>query len=137
MDVVFLIARILFAALFLGSGFAHLTQSPAMAGYAESRGVPMARASVLASGALILIGGLLVLLGLWGDLGALMVVVFLVPTAILMHGFWTETDAEAKQQEMVQFNKDIGLAGAALAFFVVFSQDEIGLTITDSLFGLG
>jgi hypothetical protein len=36
--------------------------------------------------------------------------------------------------EMVQFNKDLALAGAALAFYWVF-YEGVGLTITDALFG--
>jgi putative oxidoreductase len=133
MDVVFLIGRILFAALFVGSAVAHLTQTQAMAGYAESRGVPAARAATLGAGVLILVGGLMVLLGVWGDLGALFLVAFLVSTAVLMHAFWKETDDQTKQMEMVHFNKDVGLAGAALAFFFAFSGNP-DLTITDSLF---
>lgn len=136
MDVVLLIGRVLFAALFLGSAVGHLTQTAAMAGYAASRGVPMARPATLITGVLILLGGLSVLLGVWGDLGALLLLVFLLPTAFLMHGFWRETDPTAKQTEMVQFNKDVALAGAALAFFWVFSQDP-GLTITGPLFSMG
>lgn len=136
MDVVLLIARVLFVALFLGSSVGHLTKTGDMAGYAASRGVPMAKAATFASGLLILVGGLSVLLGVWGDLGALLLVVFLLPTAVLMHAFWRETDPMAKQTEMVQFNKDVALAGAALTFFWAFSQDP-GLTLTDSLFSLG
>lgn len=136
MDVVALIGRILFALLFLGSAFGHFTQSEAMAGYASSRGVPMAKVSVLASGALILAGGLMVLLGVWLDLGALFLVLFLVPTAVLMHPFWKETDPTAKQMEMIHFNKDIGLAGAALIIFALYAGygDDLGITITGPLF---
>jgi len=136
MDVVALIGRILFAALFLGSAFGHLTQSEAMAGYAKSRGVPQAKLAVLGSGVLILVGGLLVLLGLWMDLGALLLVVFLVPTAFMMHGFWKETDPMAKQTEMVAFQKDIALAGAALIIFALYAGygADLGITITDPLF---
>lgn len=134
MDVVFLIARILFVYLFLGSAIGHLTQTAAMAGYAASKGVPAAKAATWGSGLLILVGALMVLLGIWGDLGALLLVVFLVPTAFLMHAFWKETDPMAKQMEMVQFNKDIALVGAALVFFVVFHGDP-GITITAPLFG--
>lgn len=136
MDVVLLIARVLFVALFLGSSLGHLTKTDDMAGYAASRGVPMAKAATFGSGLLILVGGLSVLLGVWGDLGALLLVVFLLPTAVLMHAFWRETDPTAKQTEMVQFNKDLALAGAALTFFWAFSQNP-GLTLTDSLFSLG
>lgn len=134
MDVVFLIARILFVYLFLGSAIGHLTQTTAMAGYAASKGVPAAKAATFVSGLVILLGGLSVLLGVWGDLGAVLLVVFLVPTAFLMHAFWKETDPMAKQMEMVGFNKDIALAGAALAFYVVFYGDP-GLTLTGPLFG--
>jgi uncharacterized membrane protein YphA (DoxX/SURF4 family) len=62
-----------------------------MTGYAQSRGVPAARAAVLLGGLLLLLGGLSVLLGVWADLGALLLLVFLVPTAVLMHGFWKES----------------------------------------------
>jgi putative oxidoreductase len=136
-DVVVLIGRILFVALFLGSGFAHLTQSQAMAGYAESKGVPAAKIATLASGVLIIIGALMLLLGIWADLGALLLVVFLIPTAVLMHAFWKETDAQAKQLEMIQFQKDMALGGAALVIFglVVELGDDLGLTITGPLFG--
>ncbi|HEX6351557.1 DoxX family membrane protein [Actinophytocola sp.] len=136
MDVVALIGRILFASLFLGSAFGHLSQAAAMTGYASSKGVPQAKIAVLGSGVLILVGGLLVLLGLWMDLGALLLVVFLVPTAVLMHPFWKETDAMAKQTEMIQFQKDIALAGAALLLFALYAGfgARLGITITDPLF---
>jgi len=133
MDFVLLVGRILFVALFLASAMGHLTQSKAMGAYAGSKGIPTPVLATQASGVLILLGGISVLLGLWGDLGSLLLVVFLLPTALLMHAFWKETDPMAKQMEMVQFNKDLALAGGAFVLFWTFSQDP-GLTITHSLF---
>lgn len=135
MDVVFLIGRILFGALFVMSAMGHLTQTNAMAEYASSRGVPMAELATRVTGVQLALGGLSVILGIWGDLGAILLLLFLLPTAFLMHAFWRETDAGAKQMEMVHFNKDIALAGASLAFLWAFSQD-VGLTITGPLLGL-
>ncbi|MPZ61385.1 MAG: DoxX family membrane protein [Propionibacteriales bacterium] len=134
MDFVVLIGRILFVFVFLGSGMAHLTQTEGMAGYAQSKGVPFAKPTVLGSGALIIVGALMVLLGIWGDLGALFIVLFLVPTALMMHNFWQETDAQAKQLEMIQFMKDIGLAGGALTMFALYAEGQVGWAITDPLF---
>jgi len=136
MDVVALIGRILFALLFIGSAYGHLTQSEAMAGYAASRGVPQARLAVLGSGVLMLIGALMVLLGIWLDLGALLLVIFLVPTAVLMHPFWKETDAMTKQTEMISFQKDVALAGAALLILSLYAGygADLGITITGPLF---
>ncbi|MDV6013644.1 DoxX family protein [Haloechinothrix sp. LS1_15] len=137
MDVVVLIGRILFAALFIGSGINHLAQANAMTGYATSRGVPLAKVVVPVSGVWIIVGGLLVLLGIWADLGALLLLVHVVLSAALMHAFWQETDPQARQGEMVHFMKNTGLAGAALMAFALFAAvDDLGLTITGPLFTL-
>ncbi|MGH3863783.1 MAG: DoxX family protein [Longimicrobiales bacterium] len=137
MDVIVLIGRVLFAVLFLGSGFAHLTQREAMVGYAQSKRIPLAKIAVPVTGLQIIIGGLMVLLGVWADLGALLLAAFLLSTAVLMHGFWADTDPQARQGEMTQFMKDTALAGAALMLFAFFaSHDDLGLTITGPLFSL-
>ncbi|AYF76121.1 DoxX family protein [Nocardia yunnanensis] len=138
MDVVVLIGRILFVLLFLSSGFGHIAQRQTMAQYAQFKGVPMAAIATPASGVLLLAGALSVLLGVWADLGALLLVIFLVPTAVLMHAFWKETDPQAKQTEMISFNKDIALAGAALMLFAFFAHTgtDLGLTLTGPLFSL-
>jgi putative oxidoreductase len=137
MDVIALIGRILFAAIFLGSSVAHFTQSDSMGAYAESKGVPSGKLMTLASGALMAVAGLMVLLGVWADLGALLAVVFLLPTAFLMHAFWKETDPMAKQNEMNGFMKNVSIAGGALMFFALYAGygQDLGLTITGPLFG--
>jgi uncharacterized membrane protein YphA (DoxX/SURF4 family) len=136
MDVVALIGRILFVLLFLGSAFGHLTQTEAMAGFAASRGLPQPKLAVLGSGVLMLVGAVLVLLGIWMDLGALLLVIFLIPTAILMHPFWKETEPMAKQNEMIAFQKDMALAGAALLILALYAGygADLGITITGPLF---
>jgi putative oxidoreductase len=135
MDLIAIIGRILFVLLFLSSGVNHLMSTSAMAGYAESKQIPAARPAVIVSGLWILVGALLVLLGVWGDLGALMLFVFVLATAVLFHGFWTETDPATRQNEMLHFLKDVSLAGAALLLFVLYAENAIGLTVTGPLFG--
>jgi uncharacterized membrane protein YphA (DoxX/SURF4 family) len=137
MSVLVLIGRILYSAIFLTSAVGHLTQTSGMAGYAKSKGVPMAWAATFASGILLLLGGLSVLLGVWADLGALLLVIFLIPTAVLMHGFWRES-GEARMMEQIQFSKDIGLAGAGLMLIglISYAGNHLGLTLTGPLFHL-
>lgn len=136
MDIVALIGRILFVFLFVNSGINHLTKAEAMGGYAASRGVPQAKLATLVSGVLIIVGGLMVLLGVWLDLGALLLVIFLVPTALLMHPYWRETEPQTKQLEQVSFQKDLALAGAALLILALYAESgaALGITITDPLF---
>lgn len=135
MDAVILIGRIVFALLFLASGMAHLAQADAMAGYAESMGVKPAKPAVVVSGLMIIVGGAMVAVGAWADVGSLLLVVFLLPAAFLMHPFW-KFEGEQQQSEMSVFMKDLSLAGAAFAmfgFFVTLGTD-LGLTITGPLF---
>jgi putative oxidoreductase len=136
MNTLVLVGRIMFAAIFLNSAIGHLTKTTMMAGYARSRGVPAAQVAVFGSGLLLALGGLSVLVGVWADLGALLLVIFLVPTALLMHPFWKETDPQAKLAEQGQFFKDIALAGASLMLLALIAHagGDLGLTITGPLF---
>jgi uncharacterized membrane protein YphA (DoxX/SURF4 family) len=86
---------------------------------------------------MLIIGGLYVALGVYADLGALLLAIFLVLSAFKMHDFWTIQDAQAKQGETVNFFKNLSLAGAALIIFVMVGTGvEFGPSITDGLFNL-
>jgi uncharacterized membrane protein YphA (DoxX/SURF4 family) len=123
--------------LFISSGVSHLTKLEAMTGYAQYKKVPAAKFSVLLSGLMILIGGLYIAFGVYADLGALLIALFLIPTSFLMHAFWKETDATAKQNETIGFFKDLSLAGAALIIFaLVATGKEFGPSITGAFFNL-
>lgn len=137
MDVVLIIGRVLFALLFINSGIAHLTKLEAMTGYAKYKKIPAAKAGVIVSGLMILVGGLYIALGIYADLGALLIALFLIPTSFLMHAFWKETDATAKQNETVGFFKNLSMAGAALIIFaLVATGTDFGPSITSSFFSL-
>ena len=139
MDLVFLIGRILFGVLFVYSGFGHFAASEAMQGYARQQGAPAPALTVPLTGAVILVSGLAVILGVFADLAALLIAGFLFLTAFIMHAFWKVQDPQARQMEQIQFSKDLALAGAALVLFYAFNQlqDDAGLSITDPLFGRG
>jgi hypothetical protein len=84
-------------------------------------------------------GGLSVALGAWADLGALLILAFLLPVAFFMHAFWKETDEQAKANQMAHFMKNMAMAGAALVILYAYNQlqGDAGLSITNPLFGRG
>jgi uncharacterized membrane protein YphA (DoxX/SURF4 family) len=137
-DVIVLIGRVLFVAVFLASGAAHLTQTRDMAGYASSKGVPNASLLVQLSGVQMLVGGLMVLLGVWMDLGFLILAAFLVPASLVFHAFWRVDDPQQATVERAHFMKNLALLGACLALFALVAHvgPELGLTITEPLFEL-
>ena len=137
MDILLVIGRVLFALIFINSGIAHLTKLNDMTGYAQFKKVPAPKLSVIVTGLMLIIGGLYIVFGVYADLGALLLAIFLVPTAFMMHNFWTIQDPQAKQGEMINFFKNLSLAGAALIIFVlVGSGVDFGPSITDGFFNL-
>jgi uncharacterized membrane protein YphA (DoxX/SURF4 family) len=135
-DWVILAGRILFFFLFAGSAVGHVTQRAMMGQYATQKGVPFASLLVPLTGVQIMAGALMVLLGIWADLGAALLVAFLLPTALMMHAFWKASEPMERQQEQIHFLKDVALAGAALMMLGFFQQfgDSIDLMITGPLF---
>ncbi|MEX2189956.1 MAG: DoxX family protein, partial [Bacteroidota bacterium] len=85
-----LVARILFSMVFIANGLmGHFGSLDAMAQYAAMKGVPAAEITVILTGVMIVLGGLSILLGVYVRIGALLLVLFLVPTALIIHNFWT------------------------------------------------
>jgi uncharacterized membrane protein YphA (DoxX/SURF4 family) len=125
LNAVLVIGRILFALLFITSGIAHFAKLEAMTGYAQYKKLPAAKFGVLISGLFFLLGGIYIAAGFWVDLGALMLAVTLILAAIIFHNYWKETDATAKQNEMIAFNKNLALAGAALILFVLVATGAV------------
>jgi uncharacterized membrane protein YphA (DoxX/SURF4 family) len=138
MDVVFLIARILFVLIFAFSAIGHIAKANDMAGYAKFKGAPGGKFGVIATGVTLGLGAIMVLLGIWGDIGSLLIAATLIPITFFMHAYWKESDPQAKQGDQVMFNKNVALIGGALAFFLLFAVTaaNLGLTITGPLFKL-
>ncbi|HPD34123.1 MAG TPA: DoxX family protein [Bacteroidota bacterium] len=129
MSILILIARILFAMIFLFSSFGHFTQTKNMAAYAQSKGVPFANLAVIFTGLMIFLGSISIILGAYVNVGAILIVIFTVPTAFIMHNFWTIKDPMMRQNEQLHFMKDLGLGGGAFLIWYLYSVAEVPLSI--------
>jgi len=116
---IFLLGRILFGVTLAFMGLNHFMDVDTMAGYAEFKGLPAPRFSVIASGLVLVLGGLGVAAGAFPVLAAGALAVFLLVSAVTMHDFWSIDDPEEKQSEMTGFLKNVYGAGAALALLAV------------------
>ncbi len=106
--------RVFLAAIFLMSAAGNkIPNFRAVAGMMEKQGVPSA--SVLLAGAIVflIVGSLSVMIGLRARIGASLLLVFLILATYYFHNFWAYT-GEARQNQMIQFLKNLGLMGAML-----------------------
>jgi putative oxidoreductase len=99
-----LVGRICFSAIFIFAAPGHFTAR--YVGYAAQAGVPAAALLVPLSG--------LIALGYKAKLGALLLVVFLIPVTFTMHGFWAVTDPMMQQMQLAMFMKNLSMLGGAL-----------------------
>lgn len=119
MEQVFLLGRILFGGFFLYSGLNHFVGFGSTVQYAAAKGLPAPEMAVAVSGLLLLFGGMSIVFGLWPRLGILAIVLFLAVVSPTMHNFWAISDPAQRMNDMINFMKNMALAGAALALIAV------------------
>jgi putative oxidoreductase len=108
------LGRLFYSLIFVVAGFGHFTHQEIA--YAAAQGIPIAGVLVPASGIMAIVGGLSILLGFHGKLGAWLLVLFLVPVTLTMHNFWAVKDPMMQQIQMAMFLKNISMLGSALFF---------------------
>jgi putative oxidoreductase len=114
MDIAWLVGRILIALVFIMSGFSHLIQLGHTAQAAAASGMPAPKLMALIASLLALLGGVSVALGFRVEIGAILLLLFLVPVSLAMHPFWKYSDSMEAANHQAHFMKNVALVGAAL-----------------------
>lgn len=138
--IIILIGRILFV-LFPGyqSGVkGHLRNSQGLVGYARSANLPIPSVGGWPAGLWLVASSLSIGLGIWPDIGSLMLGLFVIIAAAYFHRYW---EIEDQAQRMVQhafFWRNMIILGACLVMFGFFAtvDEALRFTITDSLINL-
>jgi putative oxidoreductase len=135
--VVVLIGRVLFAYWFVAvTGVGHFKKDQMMRGYAQQAGFPIPALAGWVAGLWLVLGGVSVALGIWPDLGSLMLGAFVIPAAVFFHRFWAQEDEMQKMLHTALFYRNVVILGAALVFFGTFVAlgSELRFAITAPLF---
>ena len=109
----YLAGRVLLGGFFIISGLRHFQHLSMMAGFTGSKGVPSPKLAVMASGLMIILGGISILLGVRPHWGIALVSAFLIPVTLLMHQYWKHTDPMMRINDQVNFMKNVAILGAA------------------------
>jgi uncharacterized membrane protein YphA (DoxX/SURF4 family) len=126
------------AVTFVSSGIANHFSRQGVE-FARSYNAPAPEVMVPAAGLAIVIGGVMIALGIWADLGALLIVAFLIGITPIMHAYWKEQDSQTRITQQVNFMKNVAMLGGALVLFYAYNQLQgaAELSITDPLFSRG
>jgi putative oxidoreductase len=114
-NLLILVARIFISSLFLWAGATKVIHWKGSAEYMQLKKLPT---SLLPAVILMqIIGGLSVLLGFETRIGALLLIVFVIPAAIKMHDFWN-LQGEERTTQKTMFMKDVAVFGGLLLLLV-------------------
>ena len=105
-----LIGRLLLAAIFLISGIAKLTDPGGTIAHMTAAGIPAPDVLVWIAAFAEILGGASLLLGFLTRIGALGLILFLIPTTLFFHAFWNFSGGEQISQ-MASFMKNIAIGG--------------------------
>ena len=119
MQTAFLIGRIILGLYYLFNASNHFRRLEMMGGYTGSKGIPVPKLFVVATGILLTLGGLSILTGFQPTIGVILLVIFFLPVTFIMHNFWVVEDQMAKMSEMTNFVKNMGLMSSALMFLAI------------------
>ncbi len=77
-------------------------------------GIPYPKVMLVGAIIFLIAGSLSIILGYQARIGATLLLVFLVLATYFFHNFWDISDPKVKQEQMIQFLKNLGLMGAML-----------------------
>jgi len=135
-SAILFVGRVLFVGLFMSTAVNHIRSRDRYVAIAKGR-IPIPYVAGWPAGVWLLLADASLVLGVWPDIGTLMLAAFLVPITILFHRFWAISDPAQRRTQEMNFYRNVSLVGAALALFALFSVVGPGrFAITGSLLNL-
>jgi putative oxidoreductase len=99
--------------LFFVSGLFKIVGFAGVAGWMASAGLPFASALLVATIAVEVLGGALLIIGFKAKWAALALALFLIPATFVFHAFWSAEPAQF-QDQLTAFMKNLAILGGML-----------------------
>ncbi|MEO1620693.1 MAG: DoxX family protein [Cyanobacteria bacterium J06632_3] len=96
-----LAARVCLALIFLKAGISHITGFPGFVQTIASKSVPLPGIVAVGTIVFLLLGSLSVLVGYKAKIGALLLIIFLIPTTLLFHPLGSDVNGFLKNLALI------------------------------------
>jgi uncharacterized membrane protein YphA (DoxX/SURF4 family) len=132
LDLLSLVGRLLFLVVFVRGGYSASRNLSHTIAIAARAGAPLASLTVPVSQVLQWVGVISVALGIWADIGALCLLLFLIPVTYFTHGFW-RFEGEVRQVQTGNFLRNLTYLGGVLLILHAALVGALPLTVTGPL----
>lgn len=120
-----LFGRALVALIFLQSGIDKVLNFDKTVKLMASKAIPIPDILLLPAIVILLAGGVMLLVGWKARWAALALIIFMIPTTLYFHGFWTYPEAQYVNQ-FHHFLKNIAIIGS---LFILMGMGSGGMSI--------
>ncbi len=111
-----LAGRVLFAVMFVVSGWGKITDFAGTAGYIASAGLPLAPLLAVIAILIELGSGIAIVIGWKTRWAAVVMILFLIVITPIFHAFWAVPPDQTMMQS-INFQKNLSILGGALLLF--------------------
>lgn len=119
---VLLAGRVVFASYFAYYGLGHLRGRRGFVEHARAAGrLPIPALAGWPAGLWLWGGALAVALGVWPEIGALMLALFVTLTIVYVHHFWSLAPDAGREAQRQLFLRNVALVAALAALFATFA----------------
>ena len=108
------LGRVLLSLIFLLSAANKLQGWQGTVQMMADKGLPAPEALLSVAVGLELVGGVMLVLGLYARWGAVALLLFILPVSVIMHNFWALPEGEQRMGEMISFMKNFTIVGGLL-----------------------
>lgn len=117
--VIMLLGRLAISAFFLWTAFEKIKHWKMAADFLKTKKVPYVSYVLPVSVALQAVGGISILFGLYTHLGALLLLIYMVPHTYKMHDFWNIESSQERGMAQLGFMKDVAIIGGLLILLAI------------------
>jgi putative oxidoreductase len=114
MSMIRSLSHILLSGIFIAGGADAFLNPGHRVNKVEASGIPEPEQAVVFNGAVMVIAGLALALGIAPKLAATVLIGSLVPTTVVGHAFWKEETVAGRKNQLTQFFKNLGLIGGLM-----------------------
>jgi uncharacterized membrane protein YphA (DoxX/SURF4 family) len=132
LDLLGLVARLLFLVVFVRGGYTGSINLSNTIAIVARTGAPFPSVTVPASQVLQWVGIISVALGIWADIGALCLLLFLIPVTYWTHGYW-RLEGQPRQVQTGNFLRNLTYLGGVLLILHAALLGALPLTMTGPL----
>jgi uncharacterized membrane protein YphA (DoxX/SURF4 family) len=135
--ILVLVGRIMFVifpAYISGYSF-HVKNPKAAEGYAQAMAFPAPSMAGTVAGIWLILASISIAVGIFPDVGALMLAAFVAVAAFYFHAYWKVEDPEQKQTQSMFFWRNVMIFAACLIMFAFFASigPALRFSVTDAV----